>query len=175
MKKVFTTVSLFLFLAGAVSAQRFVYVDTEYILKNIPEYNQAQKKIDDIAEEWRKEIDRKYADIDKLYKVYQAEQVLMPEDMKIKKQKEIEDKEKEAKDFQKQKFGFEGELFQKKQELIKPIQDKIYNEIQKMATEKTIDFVFDKASGVSILFANNRYDRSDDILKALGITPSAGK
>ena len=173
MKKIIFTLLVAFFFAGQVSAQRFVYVDTEYILENIPEYNEAQKKIDDLADEWRKEIDRRYAEIEKLYKAYQAEQVLMPEDMKIKKQKEIEQKEQEAKDYQKQKFGFEGELFQKKQELIKPIQDKIYNEIQKMATEKVIDFVFDKASGVSILYANSRYDRSDDILKAMGITPKA--
>ena len=174
MKKIFTTIVLVGFFAASTFAQRFVYVDSEYILKNIPEYQQAQKKIDEIAEGWRAEIDKRYSEIEKLYKAYQAEQVLMPEDMKIKKQKEIEEKENAVKEYQKQKFGFEGELFKKKQELIKPIQDKIYNEIQKMATEKSYDFVFDKSGGLVMLFASTRYDKSDDIIKALGYTPSAG-
>jgi len=96
--------------------------------------------------------------------------VLLTDDMKIQKQKEIEEKEKAAREFQKQKFGFEGDLFKKKQELIKPIQDKIYKEIQKLAEEKSYDFIFDRANGPSMLFATPKYDRSEDILKALGIT-----
>lgn len=174
MKKLFST--LFLLAAFTFTyAQKFVYVDTEYILENIPEYKQAQKKLDETADAWRAEIDKKYKEIDDLYRAYQAEQILMPEDMKVKKQAEIEAKEKAVKDYQKQKFGYEGELFQKKQELIKPIQDKIYNEIQKMATEKAYDFVFDKSSGVSMLFASPKYNKSDDILRAMGYTPSASK
>ncbi len=172
MKTIFTTATLLLIFAASSFAQRFVFVDTEYILDNIPEYKQAQKKIDEITDGWRTEIDRRYKEIDELYRAYQAEQVLMPEDMKIKKQKEIENKENAVKEFQKQKFGFEGELFTKKQELVKPIQDKIYNEIQKMATEKAYDFIFDKSSGVSMLFASAKFDKSDDILRALGINPA---
>jgi outer membrane protein len=99
----------------------------------------------------------------------------MPEDVRVRKQNEIEQKEKEVKEYQKQKFGYEGELFQKKEELIKPIQDKIYNEIQKMATEKAYDFIFDKANGVSMLYASTKYDKSDDILRAMGYTPPANK
>ena len=174
MKKLITTTIILITFGAASFAQRFVYVDTEYILDNIPEYKQAQKKLDDIAEGWRTEIDRKYKDIDDLYKAFQAEQILMPEDLRIQKQQEIEQKEKSVKDYQKQKFGYEGELFQKKQELIKPIQDKIYNEVQKMATEKTYDFVFDKSNGPSMLFASTKYDKSDDILRAMGYAP-AGK
>lgn len=174
MKQFIASAFITLLLTSATLAQRFVYVDTEYILNNIPEYKQAQKKLDDIAEGWRGEIDRKYKEIDDLYKAFQAEQILMPEDVRLRKQQEIEQKEKEVKDYQKQKFGYEGELFQKKQELIKPIQDKIYNEIQKMATEKTYDFVFDKANGPSMLYASTKYDKSDDILRAMGYTP-AGK
>ena len=160
---------------SGVLAQRFVYVDTDYILNNIPEYKQAQKSLDEIAEGWRAEVDRKYEDIDDLYKAFQAEQILMPEDVRLKKQQEIEQKEKEVKDYQKQKFGYEGELFRKKEELIKPIQDKIYNEIQKMATEKSYDFIFDKAGGVSMLYANSRHDKSDDILRAMGYEPISNK
>jgi len=174
MKKLFTTVVLLS--AFLIShAQKFVYVDTDYILENIPEYKQAQKKLDEIADGWRAEIDKQYKEIDELYRAYQAEQILMPEDMKVKKQAEIENKEKSVKDYQKQKFGYEGELFQKKQELVKPVQDKIYNEIQKMASEKAYDFVFDKSSGVSMLFASPKYNKSDDILRAMGYNPSSVK
>ena len=171
MKSLFTTAILLC--AGVMFSygQKFVYVDTDYILENIPEYKQAQKKLDEIADQWRAEIDRMSKEIDELYRAYQAEQVLMPEDVKVQKQQEIEAKEKAMKDYQKQKFGYEGELFQKKQELIKPIQDKVYNEIQKMASEKLYDFVFDKSSGVAMLFANPKYDKSDDILKAMGYAP----
>ncbi len=175
MKKLFTTAFIIASLASVSFAQRFVYVDTDYILNNIPEYKQAQKKLDEIAEDWRAEIDLRYKEIDNLYKAFQAEQILMPEDVRIRKQQEIENKEKEVKEYQKQKFGYEGELFQKKQELIKPIQDKIYNEIQKMATEKTYDFVFDKSSGVNMLFASPKFDKSDDILRAMGYVPTTGK
>ncbi len=173
MTKLFASFLAVLSFTAASFAQRFVYVDSEYILNSIPDYKQAQKSLDDIAENWRAEIDRKYKDIDDLYKAFQAEQILMPEDVKIRKQQEIEQKEKDVKEFQKQKFGYEGELFQKKQELIKPIQDKIYNEIQKMAAEKAYDFIFDKANGASMLYASTKYDKSDDILRAMGYAPLA--
>jgi outer membrane protein len=169
MKKITILLASVLVLSEVTTAQRFVYVDTEYILERLPDYKKAQEQLDQLAETWRKEIDDKYKEIDKLYRAYQAEQVLLTEDMKLQKQKEIEEKEKAARELQKQKFGYEGELFRKKQELIKPIQDKIYKEIQKMATEKAYDFVFDKSSGLSMLYATPKYDRSDDILKALGI------
>jgi outer membrane protein len=169
MKKFLVTAVFAILFASTSFAQRFVYVDTEYILERMPDYRKAQEQLDQLAESWRKEIDDKYKEIDKLYKSYQAEQVLLTDEMKMQKQKEIEDKEKTARELQKQKFGYEGELFRKKQELIKPIQDKVYKEIQKMATEKAYDFVFDKSSGLSMLFATPKYDRSDDILKAMGI------
>lgn len=171
MKKITFTFLAIVFFSTYTFSQRFVYVDTEYILENIPEYQQAQREIDRIADEWKNEVDKRYKEIDDMYRAYQAEQVLLPEEMKIQKQKEIENKEKSVKDYQKRKFGYEGELFQKKQELIKPVQDRVYNEIQKMATEKTYDFIFDKSSGVSMLFASPKYDKSDDILKGLGYNP----
>lgn len=169
MKKILLLIATF-GIALNMSAQRFVYVDTDYILEQIPEYTTAQAKLDEMAEQWRAEIDKRYKEIDELYKAYQAEQVLLPEETKIQRQQQIEAKEKAVKEYQKQKFGYEGELFQKKQELIKPIQDKIYNEIQKMATEKSYDFVFDKSGGLNMLYANTRYDKSKDIIEALGFT-----
>ena len=153
-------------------AQRYAYVDVEYILNNIPEYEEAQKKLDGISEQWQKEIEEEYKKIDQLYKSYQAEQVLLTEDMKRKKENEILAKEREVKDMQKRKFGYDGELFKKRQELIKPIQDKAYKAIEEMAKLKRYDLIFDKSSGSVILYSNPIYDKSNDILKSLGYTPS---
>lgn len=168
--------SLFFFVCTltAVGQQKFVYVDSKYILDQIPEYQEAQKKLDAIADEWRKEIDIRQKQVEDLYKSFQAEQVLLTDDMKAKKVKEIEDKEKSLREYQKAKFGYEGELFLKRQELVKPIQDKIYNEIQKLATAKLYDIVFDKSSGLTMLYSNPKLDKSQDILDALGVKPATG-
>ncbi|MBP9883055.1 MAG: OmpH family outer membrane protein [Chitinophagales bacterium] len=174
MKKLMLVAVLVLLVAGEVFAQKLAYVDTEYILKNIPEYKDAQKKLDDIAASWQKDIDTKYAEIDKLYKSYQAEQVLLTEEMKQQRQKEIQDKEKAAKELQKQKFGYQGELFVKRQELVQPIQDNVYDAVQKIATTKAYDFVLDKSSGSVVLFANTKVNISDQVLQALGYAPKAG-
>ena len=138
----------------------------DYILSNLPEYEQAQTQLDNIAENWRKEVSAKMDEVDQLYKKFQAEQVLLTEPMKKQRIEEIEKKEKEVKDFQKGKFGPQGELFKKRQELVKPIQDKIYDEVQNFAKTKGYDFIFDKSNGTAMLFANERYDKSADILNA---------
>lgn len=150
-----------------LNAQRFVYVDMEYILENLPEYTSAQAQLDQIAENWRAEIATKMEDVENSYKRFQSEQVLMNEKMKADKIAEIEAKEKGVKDFQRDKFGPSGELFKKRQELIKPIQDKIYKQIQIMAQEKSYDFIFDKSSGLQMLFASDKYDKSAVILAAV--------
>ncbi len=169
MKKLTVLMMFAMLLASAVvNAQKYCYVDTQYILDNITEYKAAQQQLDQLSINWQKDIEAKYAFIDKLYKDFQAEQILLTEEMKRKRENEIIQKEKEAKEFQKQKFGFEGELFKKKQELVKPIQDKIYNAIKKMATDQSYAVVFDKSSDLIMLYANPRYDKSDDILNALG-------
>ncbi len=162
----------FLFVTTAASAQKWAYVNTQYILENIPEYKQAQQQLDNLSVQWQKEIEDKYAIIDKLYKAYQAEQVLLTEEMKKRRQDEIMQKEKDVKDLQKQRFGFEGDLFKKKQELVKPIQDKIYNAIKKLATDQSIMAIFDKSGDLTILYANAKYDKSDDVLLALGYKPA---
>lgn len=156
-------------------AQRYAYVNTDYILKNMPEFTEAQKKIDKMSEEWKTEVEKKQKEIDDSYRTFQNEQYLMTEDQKKTKIQEIENKEKALKEFQKQKFGYEGELFQKRQELIKPIQDKVYDAIEKLAKERGYDFVFDKANSTTILFADTKNDRSDDILRNLGIVPGQNK
>jgi outer membrane protein len=162
------------------NAQKFAYVNTEYILENIPDYKTAQQTLDNLSITWQKEIEDKYAIIDKLYKAYQAEQVLLTEEMKRRRQDEISSKEKDVKDLQKQRFGYEGDLFKKKQELVKPIQDKIYNAVKKLATDQSYAVIFDKSSDLIMLFTNPKYDKSDEILLALGFkpaskTPASGK
>src|SRR5688572_5076463 len=131
LMKFHLAVLMVLALAAPAFAQKYAYVNTQYILENIPDYKSAMQQLDNVSLQWQKEIEDRYAIIDKLYKTYQAEQVLLTEEMKKRRQDEITTKEKDVKELQKQRFGFEGDLFKKKQELIKPIQDKIYNAVKK--------------------------------------------
>lgn len=157
------------FLAEAqASGAKFGYVDTDYIMGQIPEYKAAQNELDKLSVQWQKEIDIKYTEVDKLYKAYQADAILLTDEMKKKRENEILNKEKEVKDLQKQRFGVEGELFKKRQELVKPLQDKVYNAIKAVAEKNGLGFVMDKSGQVSLLYANNKYDRSDDVLVYLG-------
>ncbi|MBK7037476.1 MAG: OmpH family outer membrane protein [Bacteroidetes bacterium] len=171
MKKSLIIAMVIIATALTADAQRFAYVNTDYILKNIPEYKAAQDQIDKITTEWRAEVDKKQKEIDDLYRNFQNEQYLLTEEQKKTKVGEIEAKEKAIKDYQKTKFGYEGELFQKRQELVKPIQDKVYEAIEKYAKERGFDFIFDKSSSTTLLYANAENDKSDDIIKKLGYTP----
>lgn len=167
MKKIF--VLLFcLFSTTVIFAQKFACVDSEYILSNMPEYKQAQKELDDLSVQWQREVEAKFQIVDKLYKAFQAESVLLPEELKAKKENEIIAAEKESKDLQKQRFGNTGDLSKKRSELVKPIQDKIYNAIEKIAQEKSYAIIFDKASGATILYVDAKTDISDLILAELG-------
>lgn len=177
LKRVIAVV-MFLFSFTAIHAQTGAsigYVDSDYILKNIPDYKDAQDELDKLSVEWQKQLERRYSEIDKMYKDYQAEQILLTEDMKAKREEEIIKKEKEAKEYQKQKFGVDGELFQKRKELVKPIQDKVYNAISEIANYKKLGIVFDKASGLTMLYTNPKYNISDDVLKKLGYKPGETK
>lgn len=178
MKKIILILVITFASNAATFAQKYAYVNSQYILDNIPEYKAAMQQLDQQSVNWQKEIETKYAFIDKLYKDYQAEQILLTDDMKKKREAEITAKEKEVKEFQKSKFGYEGELFKKKQDLVKPIQDKIYNAVKKLATDQSYAVIFDKSSDLIMLYTNPKYDKSDDILKAMGykakITPDAG-
>jgi outer membrane protein len=158
---------------GSSFAQKFVYVDTEYILSQMPEYKSAQDQLDAASAQWQKEIEAKYSEIDKLYKSFQAEQVLLSEDMKRRREDEIIQKEKEAKELQKSKFGVDGELFKKRMELVKPLQDKVYNAIKDMATTAQYGVVFDKSSDLTMIFADPKYDKSDKILENMGYKKKA--
>ena len=156
------------FLTTTTQAQKFSYVDTDYILNKIPEFNQAQDKLDALSADWQKEIENKYADVDKMYRSYQQEQVLLTDEMKVKREEAIIKKEKSAKDLQQKYFGPEGELYIKRQELIKPIQDKIYDAIQQLAANNKYAIVFDSSSDLIMLYKNNNLDKSDKILDLLG-------
>ncbi len=169
MKKIFFAAGLLIIFAMTGQAQVYAVVDTKYILDRLPEYKDAQKKLDQISIQWQKEIDDKQAILDKMYKDYDAEQVMLSEDLKKKRQDELFNKEKEVRDLQRKRFGFEGDLFKKRQELVKPIQDKVYNAIQKIAVNRMYDFILDKSEGITVIFADPKLDKSEDVLKELGI------
>ena len=167
MKKIILTLAIALF-SVATFAQKYAYVDTDYILKNIPEYITAQKTLDDLSEKWEAEIESKKGVINKKYQQYQAEELLLPEDMKKKKREEIFTLEDNLSKFQQDKFGVEGELFQKRKELIEPIQNKVYNAVKELASVGNYSFIFDKANQSNILYADSKLDKSQRILKNLG-------
>lgn len=169
MKKVIA--GLFLVFSGsfAMAQQHYCFIDSKYILDKVTDYKDAQTKLDNISKTWQDEIDAKMADVEKMYKSYQAEKPMLSDEMRNRRQDEIIAKEKEAKDLQKQRFGYEGDLFKKRQEFVKPIQDRVFNAVQKMASSKAFDMVFDKAGGITIFYADPKLDKSDDVLKILGI------
>jgi outer membrane protein len=169
MKKVFLFAFSFLLISMAALAQKYAIIDTRYILDKMPEYKTAQKQLDDIAADWQKDIDGKQAELDKMYKDFEAEQVMLSDELKKKREDQLFVKEKELRDLQRKRFGFEGDLFKKRQELIKPIQDKVYNSVQKMAVQRGYDFVLDKSEGITIIFADPKLDKSEDVLKDLGV------
>ncbi|MEE3036928.1 MAG: OmpH family outer membrane protein [Bacteroidota bacterium] len=154
-------------LSTLTHAQKFAYVDSDYILERIPEYASAQDQIEKLSLNWQSEIEEFYQEIDLMYKKYQADKILLTQEMKNKRESEIINKEKEAKELQRQRFGPEGDLYKKRQDLMKPIQDKVYNAIQDFSNEKRYDIIFDKSSNLIMLFSNPDLDKSDDILKML--------
>lgn len=171
MKKIFAILAFLTISISASFAQRLAYVDSEYILKHIPEYVSAQKQLDDLSVQWQEEVDRQYGEIEKLYKAYQNDQVLLNDDMRKRREDEIVNKEKQVKEFQRKKFGYEGELFQTRVRLVKPIQDRVSKAIQDIAAAQGLDLILDKGSEVTFLFASPRLDKSNDIITKLGFKP----
>ena len=168
MKKIFFAL-LLISVAFAANAQRYAIIDSKYILEKVPEYKEAQKKLDNFSEIWAKDLEQRQAAMDKMYKDYDAEQVMLTDVLKKKREDELFNKEKELRDLQKKRFGFEGDLFRKRQELIKPIQDRVYNAVQKLAVEKLYDFILDKSEGITVIFADPKLDKSDDVLRNMGV------
>jgi outer membrane protein len=169
MKKFILALALLTGIGISVQAQRYAIVDTKYILENIPEYKEAQKQLDSFSEKWQKEIEQKQVELDRMYKNYDAERVMLCEELKKKREDEIFLKEKEVRDLQRQRFGYEGDLFKKREELVKPIQDRVYNAIIKIAATRQYDFVLDKSEGITVIFADPKLDRSEDVLRELGV------
>ena len=169
MKKIFLLSLLVSAFAFNVQAQRYAVIDTKYILSKIPEYQEADKKLQLIGEQWQKEIDDKQGILDKMYKNFEAEQFMLTEELKKKREDELFVREKELRELQKKRFGYEGDLFKERQRLVKPIQDRLYNVIQKLAVAKSYDFVLDKSEGITIIFADPKLDKSEEVLKELGI------
>jgi outer membrane protein len=168
MKKIASILSIMFLATGMSLAQKYAFVDTEYILDRIPAYKAAQDQLDKMASEWQDEIETMYGNIDKMYKDFQAEKVLLTEEMKTKREEEIINSEKEVKELQQKYFGRDGSLFDKRQELIKPIQDEVYRAVKEIASEGNYAVIFDTASGANMLYTNPKYDKSDEVLEKLG-------
>jgi outer membrane protein len=159
----------FLITALFGAAQKYAVVDTRYILDKMPEYRTAQQQLDVMAAIWQKQIDSMQSSLDRLYREFDAEQVMLTAELKKRKEDQLFNKEKELRDLQRKRFGFEGDLFRKRQELVKPVQDKVYNAIQKLAASRGYDFVLDKSEGITIIFADPKLDKSEEVLRELGI------
>ncbi len=170
MKKILLVATLAVTISITITAQRYAVIDTKYILEKLKDYKEADKKIQVTADQWQKELDDLQAELDKMYKNYDAEQYMLTDELKKKREAELFNKEKDVRELQKKRFGYEGDLFKERQKLVKPIQDKVFNAIQKLAVAKGWDFVLDKSEGITVIFADPKLDKSDDILRELRIS-----
>jgi len=168
MRKVALITVIMILISASAVAQKYAFVDSDYIRKNIPAFTTAQEQLDKLSKQWEKEVSDGYAVVEQMYKSYQNEAVLLSQDMKTKREEAIITKEKEIKDLQNKYFGMEGELFKKREELVKPVQDEILKAIKEIAVEGSYAVIFDTAAGGNILFANPKYDISDQVLEKLG-------
>ena len=168
MKKYILSLAV-LFFAGitSMSAQRIAIVDINQVLETLPSYQQAQKDLDRQAATWRQEIAQEYDVIKSMYNKYQAEQVLLSDEVRKQREEEIVNKEKAVREMQKQRFGPDGALFKRRQALVQPIQDKVYSTIEDYADAKDYDLILDKGSSAGLLFVNSQYDKTQDIIDRL--------
>lgn len=171
MKKVLFICLLFMGVVFTSQAQKFAYIDSDYVLRHVPAYTAAQAELNKLSSQWQNEIEQKYDNIQKLEEAYNAEKILLPSEMKKKREDEIKARKMEAKDMQKQKFGVGGELFSKREEFIKPIQEEIYSAIEDVCSSKGYIVMFDKSNNSNMLYSNPKYDVSDQIIRKMGLTP----
>ena len=171
MRKLFYIILLLLTVTPVVMAQKYACVNTDYILKSIPEYTNAQKRLDKYVVDWQKELQDKQDELDALRADYEQESYLLPDNLKKRRQEELKEKEQELKALQRQRFGADGDLDKKRAELLKPVQDRVYSTIERVAHEKNYAFVFDKSASATLLFSNKKYDISDEVLELLGYKP----
>lgn len=170
MKKNILLVLLVSLMALPLFGQRYAYIDSEYILGNMPDYTEAQAELDRVAAQWQREIESQFMTIDSMYKKYQVEAITLPDKMKKSREDAIIAAEKNAKDLQKKRFGKDGDLFKKREELVKPIQDRVFTAINDYAKEKGYAFVFDVAGSMTIVYADPKWDINDEIMQKLGIS-----
>ncbi|MFV0590940.1 MAG: OmpH family outer membrane protein [Draconibacterium sp.] len=168
MKRLILTTAILVSVVFASQAQKFGFIDSEYIMENIPAYTAAQEQLNQLSSQYQKELESMHAEIEQMYQDFQAESVLLSEDMKRKREDVIISKEKDYKQLQRKYFGPSGDLFSKRQGLVKPIQDDIFNAVQEISTEGSYAVIFDKAGGTTLFFTNPRYDLSDQVLQKLG-------
>jgi outer membrane protein len=168
MKKTGVLIVLFILTSAMALAQKYAFVDSEYIRKNIPAFTTAQEQLDKLSKQWEKEVNDGLAVVEQMYKSYQNESVLLSQDMKTKREEAIVAKEKEIKELQNKYFGVDGDLFKKREELVKPIQDEILKAIKEIAVDGSYAVIFDTSAGGNILFANPKFDISDQVLEKLG-------
>ena len=163
------TIFFLIFGLNFVNAQRFGYIDTDFILNKMPEYKKAQDEINQLSQAWEKEVQDMQKKIEGMYAALQAEQVLLTEEMKKERTDAIQKKEAELKEYQKKVFGFGGLFFLKKQELIKPIQDKVWDAVDKVCKENSLAIMFDKAGELVMIYTDPRHDYTDFVLDQLGL------
>lgn len=169
MKKFLILLVLSFIGMSPVWSQKFGYTDMEYITSKMPEYQQAQTEMKKFSEKWAKEIQDKYSEIDKMQRAYMAEEVLLTDDLKRKRQNEIKEKELEAREYNSRIFGMEGMLFQKKKELMKPVMERVQRAVSKVCSQRRLDILIDKSSDSGLLYTNPKHDYSDYIIEELGI------
>ncbi len=153
---------------AAYAQNKVGYVDSEYILKNVPEYASAQKQIEAQSDKWQKDVDARYAEIEKMYQAYQSQQASLSEGVRKQREDAIVQKERETKDYQRKVFGFEGDLFKERQRLLEPIQQKVSAAVEAVAKSQSIDVMLDKSGQASFLYANPQLDKSRDVLTQMG-------
>ena len=168
-KAIFFVLLCSVWLAVPAQAQKFGYVDTEFIFSKMPEYQKALGEIDKFTDKWSKDIQDKYLEIDKLQKAYQAEEILLTEEMKRERQRVISDREREAREYNNKVFGYQGLLFEKKKELMKAPMELVNRAIEKVSLQRKLDFMFDKASDFVMLYTNPRHDYTDYVMEELGL------
>jgi outer membrane protein len=152
-----------------VQAQKFGYVDTDFILSKMPDATKAQGEIDAFANKWQREIQAKYDEVNKMEQDFRAEEILLTDEMRSKRLLAIEQKKKEAMEYNNKVFGYEGMLYLKKKELMQPIRDQIWEAANKVARTRKLEFLFDKASDLTMIYSDPRHDYSDYILEELGL------
>ncbi|HZJ74694.1 MAG TPA: OmpH family outer membrane protein [Perlabentimonas sp.] len=168
MKEISLSILFVLMLGGISFGQKFAFVDTDYVLSRIPTFKAAQEQLDKISTQYETELQEKFKEIEQLTKDYQAEKILLTDEMRKKREKEIETLEQSAKELQAKYFGRDGMLFKKREELVKPIQDQVFNAVKEVANEGGYAVIFDSAGSANMLYTNPRYDKSDDVIKKLG-------